>query len=119
MKRRERPAPPNNAEPAPRYLVDPLVEDFVQPGEHLVGNELQLANHRLFEARRQWDRAHPLPAAPDPLDNLAVHLPLTVAADQHPRFHTSHGELTIRELRMAELGAGCRWAQPGDLVGAE
>lgn len=116
MRRRPPKAPPNNSEPAPRYLIDPMVEDFVEPGEHLVGIELLVANQRLFDARRQWDRAHPLPAAPDPLDSVAVHLPCAVPADQRPRFNTSFGELTISELRMAELGDSCRWAEPDDLV---
>jgi len=83
--------------------VNPHLEDFVAPDEHLV-DPLAEANHRLHDVRREWDAAHSLPSA-----ELmpTARRPQPLPADQQERYNTSHGHLTISDLRVWSLGDSC------------
>jgi len=102
--RRRQPDPAEvSREPAPLHLVNPHLEDFVAPDEQLV-DPLAEADHRLHDARREWDGAHPLPST-DP--SPTTRRPRPLPAEQQERYNTSHGLLTIVELRVRSLGDSC------------
>ena len=103
MRRRQADPAAVSREPAPSQLVSPHVEDWVDADEHLA-DPLAEANHRMHDARREWDGAHPLPSA-DPMPTARRPQPLP--ADQQERYNTSHGMLTIAELRVRSLGDSC------------
>ncbi len=105
MRRRQADPAVVNREPAPPCLTDPRVEDYVDVDEHLA-DPLAEANVRMQAARRLWEARHPLPSAdPRPTSRRPEPLP----ADQQERYNTSHGRLTIAELRLRSLGDSCTW----------